>query len=215
MGRCPSGPVPLYTGGVIASIWVPVLAGMVLVLGLLMAGAAVGAFMLWRFGRRKWRAFHSHAAVVGALSLWEATASGRARRAVPASAQDMRQWAPRRVRREMWRAVDQAGAAVRTATDLGAPTAELPSLCRRLHAAAVDLDRVLRIEPDGAVPPGVCAQAIEVTRAASDVQQAAVASASDANGQRLHDLTRDAVQEIHLLDAGLASARAALPHPPR
>ncbi len=199
----------------IASIWVPVLAGLLLVLGLLMAGAAVGAFMLWRFGRRKWRAFRSHAAVVGALSLWEATASGRARRAVPASAEDMRQWAPRRVRREMWRAVDQAGAAVRTATDLDAPTAELPSLCRRLHAAAVDLDRVLRIEPDGAVPPGACSQAIEVMRAASDVQQAAVASASDANGQRVHDLTRDAVQEIQLLDAGLASARAALPRPLR
>ena len=31
------------------------------------------------------------------------------------------------------------------------PTAELPSLCRRLQAAAVDLDKVLRVEPAGPV----------------------------------------------------------------
>jgi len=124
---------------VIASIWVPVLAGMVLVLGLLMAGAAVGAFMLWRIGRRKWRAFRSHAAVVGALSLWEATASGRARRAVPASAQDMRQWAPRRIRREMWRAVDQAGAAVRRGRG--------GEVSRRVHAGVVSVGR--RVEQAG------------------------------------------------------------------
>ena len=51
-------------------------------------------------------------------------------------------------------------------------------------------------------------------RAANDVQQAAVASAGDANGQRVRDLVRDADHEIQCLDAGLASARAVLP-PPR
>ena len=61
-------------------------------------------------------------------------------------------WAPRRVRKEMWHSVDQAEAAVRAAGELGAPTAELPSLCRRLQAAAVDLDKVLRVEPAGPVP---------------------------------------------------------------
>ena len=54
------------------------------------------------------------------------------------------------------------------------------------------LDRVLRIEGDGLVPPEVAAQAIEVMQAASDVQRAAVASASDANGQRVKTLVRDA-----------------------
>ena len=54
-------------------------------------------------------------------------------------------------------------------------------------------------------------QVVEVVRAATDVQKAAVASASDANGQRVRDLVRDADQEIQCLDAGLASVRAALP----
>ena len=64
-------------------------------------------------------------------------------------------------------------------------------------------------------PREVRAQVHEVMRAAGDIQRAAVVSASDANGQRVSDLTRDAGHEIELLDAGLASARAALPHPPR
>ena len=47
-------------------------------------------------------------------------------------------------------------------------------------------------------------------RAAEDLQRAAVAAASDATAHRVEDLTRDASQEIELLDAGLASARMAL-----
>ena len=38
-----------------------------------------------------------------------------------------------------------------------------------------------------------------------------MASASDANGQRVTDLIRDADHEIQCLDAGLASARSVLP----
>jgi hypothetical protein len=57
----------------------------------------------------------------------------------------------------------------------------------------------------------VVAQVIEVIQAASDVQRAAVASASDATGQQVRDLVHDADQEIQCLDAGLASAQAALP----
>jgi hypothetical protein len=51
-------------------------------------------------------------------------------------------------------------------------------------------------------------------RAAGDIQRAAVVSASDSNGSQVRDLTRDAVHEIELLDAGLASAQAVLPHRP-
>jgi hypothetical protein len=118
---------------------------------------------------------------------------------------------PRQVRKELWRAVDQARAAVRAAADAGAPTASLPALCRRLQEVAVALDQVLRVESSGTVPREVAEQVVEVVRAATDVQQAAVASASDANGQRVRDLVRDAGQEIQCLDAGLASVRAALP----
>jgi hypothetical protein len=177
------------------------------------AGTIAAGYLLWRFGRRKWRAFHSHGLVVGALALWDATASGRLRPRAGTPPGDMHQWTARQVRREMWRSVDRAGAAVRAADDVGAPTASLPSLCRRLGDAAISLDRVLRVESTGPAPAGVAAQAADVMRAASDVQRAAVASAGDANGQRVRDLARDADHEIQCLDAGLASVRSALPFP--
>jgi hypothetical protein len=110
----------------------------------------------------------------------------------------------------MWRAVDQADAAVRAAEGVGAPTAELAALCRRLRDAARAVDRVLRVDPAGTVPTVLAAQATGVVRAATDLKQAAVSSASDATSGQIDDLTRDAAQEIGLLDAGLASARAAL-----
>ena len=191
-------------------MWVPILAGVVVFFGLVLTAAAIGGFVLWRFARRKWRAFHSHGAVVGAMALWEVTASRR-RGGAPASADDVNRWTARRVRKEMWRSVDQAGAAVRAADAAGAPTADLPSLCRRLQAAAMDLDKVLRVEMAGPVPVEVSSQTRDIMQAAADVQRAAVVSASDATGQRVRDLTRDAELEIRLLDAGLASAQAALP----
>jgi hypothetical protein len=191
------------------------MAGMLVVVTVVMTAVVVGAYLLWRYGRRKWRAFHSHGAVVGAKALWEVAASSRLVHSGPRSTDDVHQWTPRQVRREMWRSVDHAQAAVRAANDVGAPTASLPTLCRRLHEVAIGLDQVLRVETTGAVPAEVATQACEVMRAASDVQAAAVASASDANGQRVRDLAHDADHEIQLLGAGLASARAVLPHPDR
>ncbi len=70
------------------------------------------------------------------------------------------------------------------------------------------------MEPAATVPPEVAAQAVDVVHAAGDLQRAAVASAADATGHQLSALIHDADQEIGLLDAGLASARAVLP-PPR
>jgi hypothetical protein len=200
-----------YTEGVLAALWEPILVGALIVATLLMAGVVVVGFLLWRYGRRKWRAFHSHGAVIGAVALWEGTAAHGFRRRAPVTPEDVYRQTPRQVRKELWRAVDQAGAAVRAATEAGAPTASLPVLCRRLHEVAVGIDRVLRVESTGKVPEEVAAQVVEVLRAATDVQEAAVASASDANGQRVRDLVRDADQEIQCLDAGVASARAALP----
>ncbi|MGA3149863.1 MAG: hypothetical protein ABSF33_20685 [Acidimicrobiales bacterium] len=195
----------------LAALWEPILAGALVFATLLMAGVVVATFLLWRYGRRKWRAFHSHGAVIGAVALWEATARRGFRRRAPVTSEDMYRETPRQVRKELWRAVDQARAAVRAAADAGAPTASLPALCRRLQEVAVALDQVLRVESSGTVPREVAEQVVEVVRAATDVQQAAVASASDANGQRVRDLVRDAGQEIQCLDAGLASVRAALP----
>jgi hypothetical protein len=116
----------------------------------------------------------------------------------------------------MWRSVDRATAAVRAADELGGPTAELPSLCRRLQAAAVDIDKVLRVDPGARVPAPLGDQILEVMQAAADVQQAAVASAGEASTQRIRELTEDAGHELSLLDAGLTSMRSSgrpeLPH---
>lgn len=194
-----------------AALWEPVLVGTLVAVAVFLSAMVVGGLLVWRYGRRKWRAFHSHGAVVGAMALWEATAAGRYGHRAPWSPEDVYRWTPRRVRKELWRSVDRADAAVRAAADAGAPTASLPALCRRLNDAAVGLDRVLRIETSGTVPAEVASQVIEVIQAASDVQRAAVASASDATGQQVRDLVRDADHEIQCLDAGLASAQAVLP----
>jgi hypothetical protein len=198
---------------VVAALWEPLLAGVLMFTLVLAAGFVVTGVLLWRYCRRKWRAFHSHGLVVGAVALWEATSSGRFTRTP--SYEDPGQWTARRLRRELWRAVDRADAAVRAASQAGAPTASLPELCDRLHQVSIGLDRVLRVEQAGPVPGEVFSQAIEVMRAAADVQKAAVASASDANGQRVNNLVRDAQHEIQCLDAGLASAAAVLPHTDR
>jgi hypothetical protein len=198
---------------VVAALWEPLLAGVLMIALVFCAGCVVTAVLVWRYCRRKWRAFHSHGLVVGAVALWQATSSGRFTRGP--SSEDPGQWTARKLRRELWRAVDRADAAVREASRAGAPTASLPELCGRLHQVSIGLDRVLRVEQAGPVPGEVASQAIEVMRAASDVQQAAVASASDANGQRVSNLVRDARQEIQCLDAGLASAADVMPHPDR
>ncbi len=127
----------------------------------------------------------------------------------------MADWPARVVRRELWRSVDRAEAAVRTADELGGPTGSLSSLCRRLRQAAMGLDRILRVEPERAVPPALAEPAFGVMRAAADVQRAAVASAGDATGHQVDELSRDADHELQCLDAGLASTRVSLANPNR
>ncbi len=201
----------------VASILESLALGVVLLLGLLSVAVLTGGFLLWRYARRRIRAFRSHGAVIGATAVWDAAASNRWNRAgQPLDEDVVSQWSSTRVRREMWRAVDRATAAVRTADEVGGPTAELPSLCRRLQSAATDIDKVLRVDPAAPVPPSLRDQVVEVVRAADDVQQAATASAGEASSSRIRELTEDAGNELGLLDAGLASMRASgLPQLPR
>ena len=198
--------------------------GVVVLAGLFCAVALTGCYFLWRNVRRRMRAFRSHGAVIGAAALWESAASHRWNRtAVPATALAALATHPAldfvygdyrfvdaggkliRVRKELGRSVDRAATAVRTADSVGAPTAELPSLCRRLQAAATDIDKVLRVDPAAPVPAALHAQVGEVMRAADDVQQAAVASAGEAGSQRIREQTEDAGNEVAHLDAGLAT----------
>jgi hypothetical protein len=198
-----------------ASILESVFQGAVVFVAVLAVAVLAGGFLLWRLVRRKLRAIRSHGAVIGATAVWEATAPyRRSRSSGTMTAADLQQWSSARVRKEMWRSVDRATAAVRTADEVGGPTAELPSLCRRLESAAVDIDKVLRVDPVATVPGSLCDQVVDVMRAAADVQRAAVASAGEANSRRLRELTEDAGNELIVLDAGLASMRAPGPTKP-
>ena len=200
-----------------ASILESLALGVVLMVGLVSAAALTGGFLLWRYARKRFRALRTHGAVIGATAVWEAAASNRWNRTgVPASPADVASWSSTRVRKELWRSVDRAASAVRAADSVGAPTAELPSLCRRIQAAATDIDMVLRVDPAARVPAALCDQVVEVMRAADDVQQAAVGSAGEASSHRVRELTEDAGNELTLLDAGLESLRTAgLPQLPR
>ena len=193
----------------LASILESLFLGVVVLVGVVSLVVLTGGYLVWRTARRKFRAFRSHGAVVGATAVWEAAASNRWNRAgVPPAPAELAAWSCTRVRREMWRSVDRASSAVRAADELGGPTAELPSLCRRLQLAATDIDKVLRVDPAATVPTGLRDQVAEVMRAADDVQQAAVASAGEASGQRIRELTEDAGHELTLLDAGLDTMRS-------
>lgn len=201
----------------VASTLESVALGLVLLAGLVSVAALTGGFLLWRFARRRIRALRTHGAVIGATAVWEAAASNRWNRAgAPTSAADVASWSSTRVRKELWRSVDRAASAVRAADSVGAPTAELPSLCRRIQAATTDIDKMLRVDPTARVPTALCDQVVDVMRAADDVQQAAVGSAGEASSHRVRELTEDAGNEVALLDAGLASLRATgLPQLPR
>lgn len=193
----------------VASILESLFLGVLLLAGLVSLTVLTGVFLVWRFARRRLLAFRSHGAVIGATAVWDAAASNRWNRtSAVATPSVVGKWSATRVRKEMWRSVDRAAAAVRTADEVGAPTAELPSLCRRLQAAATDLDKVLRVDPGATVPGPLCDQVVEVMHAADDVQRAAVASAGEANAPRVRELTEDAGNELSLLDAGLASMRS-------
>ena len=61
------------TGSILESLAL----GVVLIAGLMMLAVATGGFLLWRYARRKLRAFRSHGAVVGAGAVWDMAASNR------------------------------------------------------------------------------------------------------------------------------------------
>lgn len=104
---------------------------------------------------------------------------------------------------------------MRQAAVAGGAVGELPTLARRLHGVALDLDRLLAMG-DG-IAPGSSGlnearrQMVAVVEAANDIRSAAVASAGDAARTRVLSLTEDADREVRSLAAGLARARAAFP----
>ena len=195
----------------IASIWEPVLIGLGLWMACMVVVTLTAGLLLWRRLRRGWHGIRSHAAVVGAVTVWEATESVLGRRSGPLEAADMERWPARRVRKELWRSVDRAASAVRVADEAGGTTAELPALSRRIRTAAAEIDKVLRVDPSARAPAVVGEQVVEIMRAADDVRLAALASAGDAGADRVRELAVDAGRELEILDAVLVSARDSRP----
>lgn len=189
------------------------LVGSLVFAGLVGLAVLAAAWMVWRAGRRRLRALRRHSAVRSAAALWAlarpAPASGP-----PLAARVVDGLSTARSRYELWRGVGAAERAVRQATTSGAALGDLPSLSRRLHEVAVDVDRLLAIG-DGlspAVPEvgGARQQAVEVLRASDCLRRAALAAAGDATGTRVSALADDADREVRSLAAGLARARSTL-----
>jgi hypothetical protein len=188
--------------------------------GLVVLAVLVAAFLVARsYVRRHWRLLHGHVAVRGVLATLALLAAGRERYAGRASARDLSRGAASRVRRRMWVAVEDAEIAVAHAESRDAPVAELPAVCRSLHAVAGELDGLLRLErrlPKGASraeaeTEAVRRQVAEVIEAARDVQAAAVQAGSDATEPQVRSLVRRARDEVDIVSAALSRMRSVAP----
>lgn len=194
----------------------PIVAGSLLFLSALAALAAVGTVIVWRRWRRRWRQWRSHAAVRSAEALWGIARStpwrgaGRGAHGRPV---DLSSLSLAQARWRVWRAVDAAERSVRDAAATGAPVAELPSLCRRLHATAEGVDRLLSMGHglDPATPAAVAVrrQAGEVLTAAEHIRLAAVAAVTDTTAPQVELLASDAEQELRCVDSAVTTVRPA------
>lgn len=189
----------------------PVVLGVLLFFGLVVATTAVVGVVLVSLVRRRWRSLRNHGVVVAGATAWEVASNLRPRRAGPLSPTDLRTVPARRVRKELWQAVSAAEAAVRAADHVDAPIADLPAVAQRMHLAAIDLDQVVRIDLARPVPSVVADKVAELVRAADDVREAAVLSASTVHTARVAELTREANDELVLLEAGHEALAKHLP----
>jgi hypothetical protein len=181
--------------------------------GLVVLLALVAAFMIGRsYVRRHWRLLRGHVATRGLLATLALLAAGRERYAGRATPEDLSRGATSRVRRRMWVAVEDAEIAVAHADSHDAPVADLPAVCRSLHAVACELDGLLRLErrlPQGADrADAVRRQVAEVIGAARDVQAAALRAGSDATEPQVRSMVRHARDEVDIVSAALARLRS-------
>lgn len=171
---------------------------------------AVAVVVTWIRLRRRWRALRSSTAVrTGVALLGVVRAPGLLR------ARGGPQSAPALLRLQLWQSVDGAVRAVQAAERTGGVVGDLPSLCRRLRAAAEDLDRLLVLadgfDPAAAGAPGdLGRQVADAREAASSIRRAALVSAGDAASARMRPLADDARREVECVAAGVARAGSAL-----
>ncbi|MHB8429619.1 MAG: hypothetical protein ACYDDZ_03685 [Acidimicrobiales bacterium] len=194
----------------LASLWIPILAGASVFVALTLLFGTVLVFLLWRVGRRKWRTFRSHGLVVAASTAW-VSARGYRRPRAPLSHPELQKATGRRVRHELSCALEHTEAVVATAAGVGTSTGSLSGLVCQLRGPAEELDRLLRVDPTHTVATELADQVWSVVQAANDIRAAAMAQASDATAERVRQLVRDAHDELVCIDAGLASARSTFP----
>jgi hypothetical protein len=188
----------------------------VLIAGLVAAAGVFVMFLITRsYLRRQWRLYRGHVVVRGLQSAGTVLAAGRERYAGRATPEELSRGTAARVRRRMWTAVEDAELAVAHASSHDAPVADLPSVCRRLRAAADDLDGLLKLErrlPRATpAPASVRRQVAELIGAARDVQAAALQAGGDAAQPQVRDLVRQARDEVELVSTALSRLRSLSP----
>jgi hypothetical protein len=172
----------------------------------------VGAsYALWRLVRRRWRILAARAAATGLAGISDRVRTSGWVSSLRAGGPVDRSFVPAVVAsRGMWRSVRDAESAVASADEAGAPVGDLPSLCRRLRAAASDIDRMLRARPEGtpvATPEPVGRHLADVAAAARNVHDVALRAMAEAFAGTGSSLVADADREAHALAAGLDRAR--------
>jgi hypothetical protein len=195
------------------------------VLVVLLVGAAafvalaVAVFLVVRHRvRRHWRRLRPLAAGQALMAVWSAWRDWREGARDGRGAGSFGRTVTRRIwmlhqtlQRQMWRAIEDAEEAVAHADSLDAPVAELPAVCRTLRRAGDELDLLLalrqRLPAGRGDTDGIEAQAVELTRAASDVQAAALRACGDVTEPRVRSLVREARDEVEIVAAALARLR--------
>jgi hypothetical protein len=204
------------------SLLVHVLVVLLVAAAVFLAAAAAVFFVVRRRVRRQWRRLRALAVGRTVLAAWSARGEWRGRAGSRRGAGSFGRRATtgrahhQTLQRQMWTAIEDAAEAVDHAGSLNAPVAELPAVCRTLRRAGDELDRLLalggRLPAGRSETDGVEAQVVELTRAARDVQAAALRACGDVTGPRVRSLVRDARDEVEIVAVALARLRSLSPH---
>jgi len=193
-----------------------VLLVLLIVGGVALLGVVTAFFLVRRTVRRRWREVRGHPVTRGVLAGASTLSAWRDRGGMRAPSGELRHATAPRTRRLMWRAIEDAEAAVQHADARHAPVAELPSVCRSLRHVGGELDQMLRLERRLSAgqggPDAVRSQVADVIRAAQDVQSAALRACSDATAPQIQALVRTAREEVEIVGAALTRLRSIASH---
>ena len=116
-------------------------------------------------------------------------------------------WTVQQQRHRMWRAVAAADRTVNAAVRVGAPVGDLPSLARRLHRNAADVERVLAATADSpGGRRGPCPQLLSLLTAAESIQGAAAEALRASTAPDTSSLAAAVATEVTALRHGWSVA---------